>query len=176
MEPYFYSIDKPLISKSCKENILRYADDEQKAFTAYQMKNGNYDGNNYLKFNFDLDKELILLSENCTLECYGMLIMHKPFSEVVKHRDGPFGRNCVLSIPIYPTVDYSATLFYDNDNNFAAKCKFNNLLPTFLNTQQTHGLKNGKHRRLNLQLCFEESFEVVVDLYKKEQLFKNFTQ
>jgi len=172
MMPYFFCIDDYILSQSCKTNIYNYAVNQNTKFTAYQMKGGGYDGNNYLKFNLDLE-EIVNLNKKCKLKFYTMLIMHKPFATVVKHRDGPFGRNCVLSIPINPKINYPSTKFYDDNNNFVSECKFNNLQPAFLNTQQTHGLKNGNNMRLNLQLCFEESFTCVVDLYKKDKLFKN---
>ena len=171
MEPYFYQLQQDFISISCKQKLLSFTVNNNEDFKAYQMKNGKYDGNNYLKIDPTFHPDLNALRNSCKIDFYLMLIMHKPEQEVVKHRDGPFGRNCVLSIPLSPVQDYAYTLFYDENGEYVTQCDFVNHLPAFLNTQQTHSLINGENIRVNLQLCFEQSFEHVIELYKNNQLF-----
>ena len=171
MEPYFLKIDDNLISTGCKNKVINFALENQDKFKAYKMKSGQYDGNNFVKLEPHIDSELKNLITQCSLDFYYMLLMHKPYQEVVKHRDGPFGRNCVLIIPLLPVVDYPPTNFYDIHGTFATKCIFSDLKPAFVNTQQTHGLTNKANMRLNLQLCFDTAFEKVVELYKDKKLF-----
>jgi len=171
MEPYFLKIKDNLISKSCKNIIIQLALENQDRFKAYKMKNGHYDGNNFFRLEEYLDTELISLKKQCSLEFYYMIIMHKPYHKVIKHRDGPFGRNCVLSIPLLPTFNYPPTNFYDINEAFVGQCDFVEFNPAFLNTQQIHDLINQENMRLNLQLCFDKPFEEVVNLYKNKKLF-----
>ena len=172
MEPYFYSITNNIISDQLKKYALKFAETHKDEFISYVMKERNIlDGNNYYKFDLLNYEEVNKLKDTCSLDFYVFLIMHKPNDVVIIHKDGPFKRNCVLSIPLSPNKNYAETNFYNKDQKLVTSSKFENMKPAFLNTQEFHGLVNNNNYRFNLQLCFEESFETVVTMYKLKKLF-----
>ena len=101
--------------------------------------------------------------------------MHKPNSEVIKHKDKKVGRDTVLMMPIHPITNYPSTNFWNQDKeNLITICEFTDNNSVFFNTQEIHSLHNNNDEyRINLQMCFEEDIQTVVDMYEADKLFKN---
>ena len=177
MTPYFYNIEKQLFSSELLNELESFVLSKLDSFLEYQggdggIKQGNF-GNDYY-YSEDLKKipEIKSLIKNCHLDCFPMIVVHKPNVEVTKHVDSPNKRNTVIITPIHPAVGYSSTKFWQDDKCVAV-CEFNIGSPTFFNTQKTHSLTNNSNEyRFNLQLCFDEDFETVLKLYHNNMLFK----
>jgi len=183
MEPYFYKLKQDIFSKDLKDYIVNFTFNNLDKFISYKGKKVNYeDGNNfYLGSALQDSSEITEVIRSCNLDCFPVIMMHKPNTKVIKHVDDPNGRNCVLSTPLYPNESYSPTWFWKGEGTFVewqfkdlellATCEFDDMMPAFLNTQKIHSLKTLDSYRINLQLCFKESFEVVVEKYKNNNLF-----
>jgi len=173
MTPYFYNIEKQLFSSELLNELESFVLSKLDSFLSYQLGNGKTDGNNYY-YAEDLKAipEIKSFIKNCHLECFPMIVLHKPNGKVIKHVDDPNKRNTVIITPIHPAVGYASTKFWQ-DENCVAVCEFNIGSSTFFNTQQTHSLTNNSNEyRFNLQLCFDEDFETVLKLYHNNMLFK----
>ena len=173
MTPYFYNIEKQLFSSELLNELESFVLSKLDSFLSYQLGNGKTDGNNYY-YADDLKAipEIKSFIKNCHLDCFPMIVVHKPNVEVTKHVDSPNKRNTVIITPIHPAVGYSSTKFWQDDKCVAV-CEFNIGSSTFFNTQQTHSLTNNSNEyRFNLQLCFNEDFETVLKLYHNNMLFK----
>lgn len=175
MLPYFYNLDKNIISKDLIDKIRETVFNNTDKFTAFSHKPNEYDGNNFItgELLYSLIPEVLELKKSFNLNTWAMLIMHKPNSEVIKHKDKKVGRDTVLMMPIHPTTNYPSTYFWKQDNDDpVAICEFNNNSVIF-NTQEMHSLyNNNDDYRINLQMCFEEDIQTVVDMYKNNKLFK----
>jgi hypothetical protein len=173
MTPYFYNIEKQLFSSELLNELESFVLSKLDSFLSYQLGDGKTDGNNYY-YAEDLKKipEIKSLIKNCHLDCFPMIVLHKPNGKVIKHVDDPNKRNTVIITPIHPAVGYSSTKFWQ-DENCVAVCEFNIGSSTFFNTQKTHSLTNNSNEyRFNLQRCFDEDFETVLKLYHNNMLFK----
>ena len=173
MTPYFYNIEKQLFSSELLNELESFVLSKLDSFLSYQLGNGKTDGNNYY-YAEDLKAipEIKSFIKNCHLECFPMIVLHKPNGKVIKHVDDPNKRNTVIITPIHPAVGYASTKFWQ-DENYVAVCEFNIGSSTFFNTQKTHSLTNNSNEyRFNLQLCFNEDFETVLKLYHNNMLFK----
>jgi len=173
MTPYFYNIEKQLFSSELLNELESFVLSKLDSFLSYQLGNGKTDGNNYY-YADDLIAipEIKSFIKNCHLECFPMIVVHKPNVEVTKHVDSPNKRNTVIITPIHPAVGYSSTKFWQDDKCVAV-CEFNIGSAIFFNTQKTHSLTNNSNEyRFNLQLCFDEDFETVLKLYHNNMLFK----
>lgn len=182
MIPYFYTIKEDLFDDSFKNSLITESMSTLDQFVGYaSILTREPDGNNFKHIrNNTIITEFV---KTINLDCFAVMIMHKPNTVLRKHVDDPNRRNCVLSIPLYPKKEYPATLFYQRDDKFhdrpskdskvVATCHFHNMKPTFLNTTQVHNLTTKDSVRLNLQFCFNEKFENVVELYKTNNFFKN---
>ena len=173
MTPYFYNIEKQLFSSELLNELESFVLSKLDSFLSYQLGDGKTDGNNYY-YADDLIAipEIKSFIKNCHLECFPMIVVHKPNVEVTKHVDSPNKRNTVIITPIHPAVGYSSTKFWQDDKCVAV-CEFNIGSAIFFNTQKTHSLTNNSNEyRFNLQLCFDEDFETVLKLYHNNMLFK----
>ena len=173
MTPYFYNIEKQLFSSELLNELESFVLSKLDFFLSYQLGDGKTDGNNYY-YAEDLKAipEIKSFIKNCHLECFPMIVVHKPNVEVTKHVDSPNKRNTVIITPIHPAVGYSSTKFWQDDKCVAV-CEFNIGSAIFFNTQKTHSLTNNSNEyRFNLQLCFDEDFETVLKLYHNNMLFK----
>ena len=173
MTPYFYNIERQLFSSELLNELESFVLSKLDSFLSYQLGNGKTDGNNYY-YAEDLKAipEIKSFIKNCHLDCFPMIVVHKPNVEVTKHVDSPNKRNTVIITPIHPAVGYSSTKFWQDDKCVAV-CEFNIGSSTFFNTQKTHSLTNNSNKyRFNLQLCFDEDFETVLKLYHNNMLFK----
>jgi hypothetical protein len=173
MIPYFYNIEKQLFSSVLINALESFVLNKLNLFIEYQGDDGEIDGNNYY-YAKDLKEmpEIKSFIKKCSLECFPMIVLHKPNSEVIKHIDDPYKRNTVIITPIHPATKYPSTKFWQDDKCVAI-CEFNKGSSTFFNTQQMHSLTNNSDEyRFNLQLCFNEDFETVLKLYQLDMLFK----
>ena len=172
MTPYFYNIEKQLFSSELLNELESFVLSKLDSFLSYQLGDGKTDGNNYY-YAEDLKAipEIKSFIKNCYLDCFPMIVLHKPNGKVIKHVDDPNKRNTVIITPIYPAKEYTSTKFWQDDNCVAV-CEFNKGGSTFFNTQKTHSLTNSNEYRFNLQLCFNEDFETVLKLYNNNMLFK----
>lgn len=173
MIPYFYNIDKQLFSSALINELETFVMNKLDSFVEYQGDDGEIDGNNY-HYSKELKDipEIKSLIKRCSLECFPMIVLHKPNSEVIKHVDDPYKRNTVIITPIHPAKDYPSTKFW-KDDKCVAICDFNKGSSIFFNTQQIHSLTNNTNEyRFNLQICFDEDFETVIKLYQLGMLFQ----
>jgi hypothetical protein len=173
MTPYFYNIERQLFSSELLNELESFVLSKLDSFLSYQLGDGKTDGNNYY-YAEDLKAipEIKSFIKNCHLECFPMIVLHKPNGKVIKHVDDPNKRNTVIITPIHPAAGYASTKFWQ-DENCVAVCEFNIGSSTFFNTQKTHSLTNNSNEyRFNLQLCFDEDFETVLKLYHNNMLFK----
>lgn len=179
MTPYFYKFDKPLFTDNLILKVKEFVENKLDKFIAYGQHGrhqGHDDGNNYY-YAKDLKEipEIKSFIKNCHLDCYPMIVLHKPKSEVIKHIDDANKRNTVIITPIHPDVGYASTYFWNSktDTDSVAICDFTKGCPVLFNTQKIHSLINSTNEyRFNLQLCFNEDFEKVLKLYHNNMLFK----
>jgi hypothetical protein len=145
-------------------------------FRVYIARTGIPDGNQSWRDTDLYEKPFIKrLTENCNLPCIPVFIRHQPGSTVFKHTDEPNKRNTVLSIPLTPKVNYPPTYFFVSreDTEPAAVARFPNLNACLLNTQKVHALINtADELRINFQLSFNDSFDVVREMIINKTLFK----
>jgi|694.fasta_scaffold59639_6 hypothetical protein len=185
MSPYFYKLSHSLISDTLKEKIIKLSNEQLDDFVSYKgQRTGKADGN-YFYFGklLNEDPEIVSLISSCTLTCFPIIMLHHPNTKVLRHIDNPNKRNCVLLTPVFPTVNYTPTWFWNPKGPFegweeeeltpAATCEFENMNSVILNTQQPHSLQTTDSFRMNFQLCFEDSFEIVVSRVQTNTLFKN---
>jgi hypothetical protein len=179
MLPYFFNLETSLFSFEEKDEILEIANKNRKNFIGYVSKKGFKDGNDLWK-----GDELSTLPciknylDSCNIEVFAMLVRHAPGITVIKHIDEPNRRNCAIATPIRPFFDYSPTYYFSDRESVTpiATATFPNLNSCLLNTQEVHALRNySKETRINVQLAFNESFDVVCDLIKNNRLFKTTT-
>jgi len=175
MLPYFLNLNERIIDDETCSLLLEIANKNIESFKVYRGKiNGELDGNaSYSSEEVASISKIQNLKKSCKLDFYPLIMMHRPNIIVKKHKDDPNKRNCVMVTPLSPKENYAPTAFfkchYAEDS--VAICEFLNFNSVFLNTQQIHSLKNYDDYRFNLQFCFNESFEIVTDLYQKGQLF-----
>jgi hypothetical protein len=175
MTPYFYKFDQQLFTNNLISEIDSFVLNRLDEFIAYESDHEK-DGNNYY-YSKDLKEisEIKSLIKKCSLECFPMIVLHKPNSEVIKHKDDPHKRNTVIITPIHPASGYTSTYFWDNihDENPVTTCDFTKGVSTLFNTQKIHRLINNTNEyRFNLQICFDENFDTVLNLYQNNILFK----
>ena len=117
MTPYFYNIEKQLFSSELLNELESFVLSKLDSFLSYQLGNGKTDGNNYY-YAEDLKAipEIKSFIKNCHLECFPMIVLHKPNGKVIKHVDDPNKRNTVIITPIHPAVGYASTKFWQDEN------------------------------------------------------------
>ena len=176
MLPYFLNLNKRFISDDLAKTILTLAEKNKKHFIHYRMQStGLPDGNAYLTLRAPFTIPGIeKIKSSCSLELLPLVMMHVPNVVVDKHIDDPNKRNCLLITPLSPKENYVPVHFWEEDGlEPAATCEFEKFNSAIINTQVLHELTNGNEYRFNLQFCFNESFDEVIDLYQKGILFKN---
>lgn len=175
MTPYFYKFDQQLFSDNLISKIDSFVLERLNEFIAYESDHEK-DGNNYY-YSKELKEipEIKSFIKNCHLECFPMIVLHKPNTEVIKHKDDPNKRNTVIITPIHPALGYTSTYFWDNikDTTPLLTCNFAKGVSTLFNTQKIHSLINNTNEyRFNLQICFNEDFDTVLNSYQNNILFK----
>lgn len=173
MIPYFYNLEKQIFSDSLIDELEVFVKQNLYSFIEYQGDDGEIDGNNYY-YSKELKEipEIKSFIKTCSLECFPMIVLHKPNSRVIKHIDDPYKRNTLIITPIHPRTDYPPTYFW-SDDRLAATCEFSKGSPVLFNTQMTHSLNNDSDEyRFNLQICFDENIETVLKLYQLNMLFQ----
>jgi hypothetical protein len=175
MNSYFYQLDIPILTESEKDKLVELATFHNDDFKAYVSVRNVIDGNETWRDTDLYELPFIKrLTENCTLPCIPVFVRHQPAAKVIKHTDDPNKRNTVLSIPLTPKVGYSPTYFFTSreETKPAAIATFPNLNACLLNTQEVHGLINtSSDMRINFQLAFNESFELVREMIINKTLF-----
>ena len=190
MIPYFYKLQSTLISEELGDKVVKIALDNLDKFVSYKgQKTGKEDNNNYY-FGplLSQEPEIQRLVDSCTLECFPIIMLHRPNITVIKHVDNPNRRNTVLSIPLFPKGGYSPTWFWKPKEPFekwslfekleeielelVATVEFTDNMPVLLNTQKVHSLDNLTDSfRVQIQLCFSDSFEAVYEKLRTNTLF-----
>ena len=183
MIPYFYRLKEDIFSDELKEYVVKNSLENVNKFVAYAGTKSNLvDGNNYYYGPMiNEHPEVKKIKDSCTLSCFAIVMLHKPYTKVLKHVDDPNKRNCVLATPLYPKENYAPTWFWKPEGEFVdwqkkelellATCEFSDMKPVFLNTQEIHSLQSTHDYRINLQLCFDEPFDFVVKKYQEGTLF-----
>ncbi len=183
MSPYFYKLTKSVISNTLKEKIIKISTEHLDEFTSYKgQRTGKPDGNHYFFGKLlNEEPEIASLVSSSTLPCFPLIMLHYPNTKVLRHVDNPNKRNCVLLTPVFPTVNYTPTWFWNPKGPFegweeedltpVATCEFENMNSVLLNTQLPHSLETTDSFRMNFQLCFEASFENVYERLTQQTLF-----
>lgn len=173
MLPYFYKLEKKLVSEELLQTFRNIALKNIDQFTTHIDDNGNSDGNNYL-YHEDLQNfpEINQLRKRSNIDFYIILYMHKPNSVVVKHRDNPKYRKTNIIHPLLPLEEYASTMFYESyEHQTPIICEYKNDLPVILNLSKFHSVNNNNNYRINLQFSFKEDFDTLVNLYKDQKIF-----
>ena len=176
MKPYYLNLNKRLISDSFSTKLVEIAESNINSFESYVSKVYNEpDGIEYLNNNkIAYYPEIAKLKKICRLDFSPVLIMQKPNTVIRPHVDDGNKRSSLLITPLMPRINYVPTLFWDrNTKTHVATCEFPNFNTALINTKELHGLTNINVHRINLQFCFNESFETVANLYETGELFKN---
>jgi hypothetical protein len=172
---YYHKLDNKLLTTETEDQIVQIAINNPDEFVPYKsQRTGNLDNNWYLvRGPLRSVVQLQHLMQSCVLNCYPLIMRHFPNVEVPIHKDDPNARNCVLINPIVPKTDYVPTNFYTdfNESSKVESVDFSDGLPALVNTQALHNLYNNNNLRINLQLCFRESFETVQNLLIEDKLF-----
>jgi hypothetical protein len=177
MKPYFYDLQSSLFSDDLLYKVDTLAKDRLAEFRGYKsIYTNELDGNNFYR-NDELNNidEIKAILERCSVQCFPLIMLHKPHTKVIRHRDDPNRRNCVIITPISPINNYTPTYFWENkdDTKPIAICNFEKGLSVLVNTQRLHSLVNDTDQyRINLQLCFDADFETILQLYQTDSLFK----
>jgi len=178
MEPYFYQFEEELLSLSDRELLLGIARNSFSNFKLYSQS----DNVNFLKLSDMVDFDITIsdsirnLINSCSLQVKVMIIHHKPHKPGIRHLDTPTnGRNCVISIPLYPLDMYPPTLFWKSFNCEIpiVKATYQNFYPCLFNTQKLHSVDRNDRERFNFQLCFHEQFGEVLELIRNNKLFNS---
>lgn len=173
MLPYFYKLDKRLISKETSDFLIKFVLENINKFIKNIPDSGFPEGNNHYFGKELLDiKEIQKLKNSCSINFYPVIYLQKPNDIVIPHIDNKKYRRSTLIHPLYPLENYSPTYFWGNDANPVAVCEFNDRLPAFLNVDKYHSLKNNNTYRFNLQFSFQENFDTVISLYQQNKLFQ----
>jgi hypothetical protein len=183
MIPYFFPTNEHFLSYNCKNNLIDESFERIDDFVSYVGQGASRDtGINFLRDQIVEHQEIKDLVNSCSLKCYPVVLMVLPHTKLSRHVDDPNKRNCVLSIPLYPTANFPPMWFWKpegitlqdwqtNNLELLATCNFENMTAAFLNTQQVHSVHTFDDYRFNFQLCFNDSFEIVVDKYQQKNLF-----
>jgi hypothetical protein len=184
MIPYFYNLQAPLISEELGDKIVKIAMSNLDKFVSYKgQRTGKSDNNNYYFGSLlTSEPEIQKLVCSCTLKCFPIIMLHYPNVKVIRHVDNPNKRNTVLVVPLFPKGSYSPTWFWQPKGPFdqweeeelepVATVEFTDNIPVLLNTQKPHSLENTTDSyRVQLQLCFEDSFADVYEKLRTHTLF-----
>ncbi len=168
MFPYFYKLNKRIISDALSEKLIDYFYANENNFSSIP------DGNWYL-LSDEVSKftEVLELKNSCNIWCNVVLLKHLPNTQITRHVDGGWYRKSVLATPLLPYDNYPSTFFYDNEYDEAkATIDFSDRNSVLFNTNKYHDLKTNNFVRLNFQMVFSEPFEVVHNLLLEDKLFK----
>jgi hypothetical protein len=172
---YFYQLEIPILLDTEKDELISLALANDNDFKSYIPVKGVPDGNQVWRGNALYEKHFIKrLVDNCNLPCMPLFVRHQPGVKVFKHVDEPNKRNTVLSFPLTPKVNYPPTYFFVSreETTPIAIARFPLLNACLLNTQEVHALVNTSEEvRINFQICFNDSFEVVREMIIKKTLF-----
>lgn len=173
MIPYYFDLGRRIISDEISSTLIDLFHAYREDFVQYKTHSGRvHDGNNFIR-GHHLKNNLKIqdLIDSVLLPCYPVLMMHQPNTEISRHVDDPNKRNSIIITPLLPESGFPPTRFYQNDS-LIAECNFEKNNSYLVNTQVYHDLKTNDEYRLNFQLSFNESFDKVLDLFLKNQLFK----
>jgi hypothetical protein len=192
MHPYFQNLKKQLFSQEEKDFLRDFFSKNQTDFFQYQTEGGEHDGNmvHYSKSSVDLPPVKRVLKDMTLQPTVVVGLMHKPNIKVIRHRDENDLRRTVIICPLSPDPSlYAPTHFYELkegvtkltfvdaaiDTEWAATCNWEDGIPAIVNTKTFHDLVNNGSYRYNIQFCFKETFEEIVDLYNTGKLFADVT-
>jgi len=177
LNKYFYQLETPILHQAEKDELIALALSHDNDFKSYvAMSSGITDGNQLWR-DVDLYEKPFVkrLTDNCNIPCFPVFVRHQPNVRVIKHTDDPNKRNTVLSMPLTPKVNYPPTYFFVSreEPKPIAIARFPELNACLLNTQEVHALINtADELRINFQLCFNDTFEVVREMIINKTLFK----
>ena len=168
MLPYFYKLNKRIISDSLSQKLIEYFYDNENNFSSIP------DGNWYLLSEEVKEfKEVSELIKSCSIRCNVVLLKHLPNTQITRHVDGGWYRRSVLATPLLPYKDYPSTYFYENEYDDAVTAiDFTDRNSVLFNTNKYHDLKVNDLVRVNFQMVFSETFENVYNLILEDKLFK----
>lgn len=183
MHPYFYNLSDQLLTPQDKVDLTTYFSGYKDAFYQYKNAEGVHDDNRiYSSFENLTQPAVIKIRKRLLVRTSFVVgLMHQPNIQLIRHMDEKKERSTVIICPLHPIPEfYTPTRFYKlrkdwkvfNDSDLDAICTFPNGVPAIVNTQQVHDLENGNNYRFNLQFCFKESFDEIVNLYLTGKLFK----
>jgi hypothetical protein len=182
MLPYFYQFKDHILNEEDCESLRKLADANVRKFWDYYSDGANIrDGNGILgPKKMEGWHDLVTpgvkkLVGKVALTTYPAFIRHAPGTKVITHVDDVVNkRMTVLSIPLWPTVDYPPTYFRNEKlGPAAATATFIDMKPCLLNTRIWHDLENTSSvHRLNFQLCFDEPIRVVAKMIEDGTLWK----
>jgi hypothetical protein len=172
MLPYFYNLQKRIISDSFSTKLISIYNENKESFAPFKGPENRYDGNRFFPNSVLVDySEIQSFQKTCVLENRVLLLMQPPHEQVIRHIDRPPFRKSAILTPLLPALNYAPTNFYENDVK-VTEIDFKDRNSVLFNTQKFHDVKNGDSVRLNFQIVFSETFEEVLDLVLNDRLFK----
>lgn len=174
MLPYYFKLSHRLILEHEKTFVSDIALKRLDKFFMHNTKKYGSSGNNILwKQDIEDINVINYVKNNTLLPHWALIIMHTPNAHVTRHRDIPNDRDTILTIPIYPSENYAPTLYFRDSAQIEpeAICNHSDKMPSFMNTNEPHEVRNGDTYRLNIQLCFKQNIYEIVEIYNQGKLF-----
>jgi hypothetical protein len=177
MMPYFFEFNRHLLSDSAKQYFVDHSLKNLDTFTKSKVIDTDvYDKHNYITGPILKNHEEFgrLLESFAIKPAYSIVMMHHPHTVIPRHYDKKYGRDTILSIPLYPAVGYSKLEFW-TDRETPTPCAtilYEKMLPVVFNTTELHTLVLGDSVRLNIQICFAEPIQQIYDAHTGNTLFK----
>lgn len=194
MLPYFYKLNKVLLSTETKENLAQYCIENRDTVfkpTPFRWPSdiaNKFDDPYYkgLLYNRQLFKrnivskypEILNLIDSCAIPPTDIkLFLTPPNTSVGRHRDVTPSRVTALCIPISPSSNYSSTHYHldidpDKEPSPVSTITYEDMMPVFLNTMELHSVDMSENHRISFQLGFEQSIQELVTMWQNNTFFK----
>ena len=173
---YYFSCTRQILSNNTKNVLTEFCYENVNSFVVHPLRRcpGKFSGNDFIRFAdmpSSIQNLLRGLGTGLNVNINPMLAKQDPKRQVERHTDQ---RTSVLLIPLYPTINFDPTLFWEDlDSELpVAQCNYTNSLPVLINTQKIHSVTNTSNDyRFALQIDLPKlTYESALDLLKADQL------
>jgi hypothetical protein len=171
---YFIRFDDLILTENARSNLAKICCSVESKFSKTR-KEDNLDSINFAeKTNIQLLEMIPEVRETMKricVPCVAVVIRHLPDAENRPHKDN-IRRGCAIAVPIIPFDEFASTVFWTDKNVYAGEVDYSNRKPALLNLQKFHSVKNNNNVRLNFQLSFTQSYEVIRNLAESGKLIQ----
>lgn len=171
MLPYFWRLDRPILSPQAAAETERIVLDSMDQFSPVPR-----DLTKNIFYSEPIIKNLPIIEKIKSALIYKevgfVAIMNPPGCSTPRHIDHP-SRSTLIYVPITPSVGYSRTLYYDDEISTepTTVTTYEEMMPVLMNTQIYHGIEYTPVHRVSLQINLGLQIEAVVELWKTGLLF-----